>query len=44
MSGKVYSNKELTLDVQHADGAVTVVWTGRSTARDPMTFIAPILA
>jgi hypothetical protein len=44
MNGKVYSNRELSLDVRHDDKAVTVVWAGRSTARDPMTFIGPILA
>jgi hypothetical protein len=44
MNGKVYSNRELSLDVQHDDKTVTVVWAGRSTARDPMTFIGPILA
>jgi len=44
MNGKVYSNRELSLDVRHDDKAVTVVWAGRSIARDPMTFIGPILA
>jgi hypothetical protein len=44
MNGRVYSSKELSLDVRHDEGAVTVVWTGRSMAREPVTFIGPILA
>lgn len=43
MSSKVFSNKELSLEVRHDAGDVTVLWKGRSTARDPGTFIGPIL-
>jgi hypothetical protein len=44
MNTKVYSNKELQLEVRHDHDAVRIVWTGRSTARDPVAFIGPVLA
>ena len=44
MTNKIFSNKELQLDVRYEDAATRVVWTGRSTARDPGSFIAPVLA
>jgi hypothetical protein len=44
MNGKVYSNKELQLDVKYEDHAIRIAWTGRSTARDPASFIGPVLA
>jgi hypothetical protein len=43
MSPHVYSSNNLTLEVQRDDEEVRVVWTGRSTAREPMTFIGPII-
>jgi hypothetical protein len=44
MNTKVYSNKELELSVRDQDDAIRVSWTGRSTARDPVAFIGPILS
>jgi hypothetical protein len=44
MNSRVYSNKELQLDVRHEDAAIRIVWTGRSTARDPVAFIGPVLS
>lgn len=43
MSDKVYSDDDLNLEVQQRSAQVSVVWTGRSTARDPMGFIGPVL-
>jgi hypothetical protein len=44
MNPKVYSNQELKLEVLHQDDAVRIAWKGRSTARDPVVFIGPVLA
>jgi len=43
MSRRVYSNNHLRLEVQRDDGETRVVWSGRSTAREPMVFIGPII-
>jgi hypothetical protein len=40
---KTYSSKELQLDVRYDDDATKVAWMGRSTARDPASFIGPVL-
>jgi hypothetical protein len=44
MNTKVYSNQELKLEVRYEADAVRVAWTGRSTARDPVSFIGPVLS
>ncbi len=44
MSRRVYRDNELTLEIRRLEREVRVVWTGRSTAREPMTFIGPIIA
>jgi len=40
---KTYSNKELQLQVSYEADATKIVWSGRSTARDPVSFIGPLL-
>jgi len=44
MNTKTFSNEGFQLEVQYQDHAVEVVWTGRSTARDPVAFIGPVLS
>ena len=44
MNTKTYANKELLLEVRHQDDAIKVAWAGRSTARDPVAFIGPVLS
>lgn len=39
----VHSKNDLRIGVKREDGEIRVVWEGRSTARDPVTFIGPIL-
>lgn len=43
MSTKIYENAGLKLEVHDLEDAIEIVWTGKSTARDPGTFITPIL-
>jgi hypothetical protein len=44
MNSKVFSNKELQLEVRHEADGVKILWTGKSTARDPVAFIGPVLS
>jgi len=43
MSTKIYESGALKLEVQDLEHAIEIVWLGKSTARDPGTFITPIL-
>lgn len=44
MNTKAYSDNGLQLQVQHQGHAITIVWMGRSTAREPGAFIGPVLS
>jgi hypothetical protein len=44
MSLETYKADTLTLELREEEGAVYVVWTGRSTGRDPGPFIVPVLS
>jgi hypothetical protein len=43
MKFETFSSHPLTLDVGEDPSGVTVVWRGRSTARDPAEFLIPLL-
>jgi hypothetical protein len=43
MSTKIYKNEGLTLEVREDERAIDVSWIGKSTAREPGTFLSPIL-
>lgn len=43
MTSRVYSNRELNIEVRHDQATVEVLWSGRSTAREPGAFVGPIL-
>jgi hypothetical protein len=43
MALETYKADTLTLELREEEGAVYVVWTGRSTGRDPGPFIVPVL-
>lgn len=40
---QTFTNSTLTLTVGEDTAAVSVIWKGRSTARDPAEFLIPIL-
>ena len=40
---EVHTEKNLTLRVDEQENEVTVHWEGKSSERDPATFISPIL-
>lgn len=40
---KTYENPELKIEVEETDREVKVLWLGKSTAREPVHFIKPIL-
>jgi len=44
MSSETFADRNLTLTVEDDGHVIRVEWTGKSTARDPGGFIAPILA
>ena len=43
MATETFNSNSLTLTVSEEAAAIQVVWTGRSTARDPAEFLIPIL-
>ncbi len=43
MSTKIHRSDGLTLEVRPGERATEIVWIGKSTAREPGTFITPIL-
>lgn len=44
MPHETFTSDALTLELREEEGAVYVVWTGRSTGREPGTFIVPVLS
>jgi hypothetical protein len=40
----VFQEGGLKLELEQAQGAVRLAWSGRSTAREPSRFIVPVLA
>lgn len=43
MALETFREDTLTLELREEEGAVYVVWTGRSTGREPGPFIVPVL-
>lgn len=41
---ETFKAEALTLELREEEGAVYVVWTGRSTGREPSAFILPVLS
>ncbi len=42
-TAKTYASGDLKLEVRSGESAIEVAWLGRSTARDPSSFLGPIL-
>lgn len=44
MSFQTFQENALTLELRDEEGAVSLVWSGRSTGREPGAFIVPVLS
>ncbi len=43
MATQIHASGDLRLEITEDEHLIRVVWSGRSTARDPSAFLAPIL-
>ena len=44
MPYQTYVQNTLTLELRDEEAAVSLIWSGRSTGREPGTFIVPVLS
>ena len=44
MVPETFQQNELTIELRDEDSGVYVVWSGRSTSREPSTFLIPLLS
>lgn len=40
---QTHTSRDLTLEIADVDGGIKIKWLGKSTAREPSLFLAPIL-